>query len=85
MRGLRPVGVTAAGWCGPTRGQACRPPAVAVVGLRRSGRTGNGESPRGRVVPACQPGPLSSHPMPTRDSAPGITHVARRTARSARP
>ena len=29
-----------------------RPPAVAVVGLRRSGRTGNGENPCGRIAPA---------------------------------
>jgi hypothetical protein len=35
-----------------------RPPAVAVFGLRRSGRTGNGDSPCGRVAPACQPGRL---------------------------
>lgn len=36
------------------RGRACRPPAVAVLGLRRSGRTGNGDSPCGRIAPACQ-------------------------------
>ena len=54
------------------RGHACRPPAVAVIGLRRSGRTGNGESPRGRIAPACQPGLLSSHPIPVRDSAPRL-------------
>jgi hypothetical protein len=38
--------VMAASWCGPVPGVTCaRPPAVAVIGLRRSGRTGNGESP----------------------------------------
>jgi hypothetical protein len=62
-----------------------RPPAVAVIGLRRSGRTGNGESPRGRIAPAYQAGPLSSHPMPVRGSAPETTRAARRPARSARP
>jgi len=36
-----------ASWCGPVPGVAvARPPAVAGIGLRRSGRTGNGESPR---------------------------------------
>jgi hypothetical protein len=43
------------------RGHACRPPAVAVAGLRRSGRTGNGESPCGRIAPAKQPKPLSPY------------------------
>ena len=43
-----------------------RPPAVAVIGLRRSGRTGNGESPRGRIAPACRARPLNSHLMPVR-------------------
>jgi hypothetical protein len=37
-----------------------RPPAVAVVGLRRSGRTGNGESPCGHDALACQDGQLRS-------------------------
>ena len=59
-RGLarpRPVGVTAASWCGPVPGVTrARPPAVAVTGLRWSGRTGNGEGSRGRIAPACQPG-----------------------------
>jgi hypothetical protein len=32
-----------------------RPPAMAVIGLRRGGRTGNGENPCGRLAPA-QPG-----------------------------
>jgi hypothetical protein len=41
---------------GGARVTRARPPAVAVIGLRRSGRTGNGESPRGRSAPACQPG-----------------------------
>jgi len=54
-------------------------------GLRRSGRTGNGEGPRGRIAPACQLGPLSSHPIPVRGRAPGRTRAARRTARFARP
>jgi hypothetical protein len=71
-RGPRPVGVTAASsaWvcAGVTLG---RPPAVAVVGLRRSGRTGNGENPRGRVVPACQAWSLSSHPIPVRGARLG--------------
>ena len=62
-----------------------RPSAVAAIGLRRSGRTGNGESPRGRIAPARQPGPPSSRPIPVRGSAPGTTRAARRTARSARP
>jgi hypothetical protein len=45
------VGVSADSWCGPVPGVAIgRPPAVAVIGLRRSGRTGNGEGPRGRVA-----------------------------------
>jgi hypothetical protein len=43
-----PVVVVAASWCGPVPGAAVgRPPAVAVIGLRRSGRVGNGESPCG--------------------------------------
>jgi hypothetical protein len=37
-----------------------RPPAVAVTGLRRSGRTGNNESPCGRFAPARQARPLRS-------------------------
>src|SRR5262245_8441196 len=45
-RAPRPVGVMATSWCGPVRGVTRpRPPAVAVIGLRRSGRTGNGEGP----------------------------------------
>ena len=34
-----------------------RPPAVAVIGLRRSGRTGNGEIPAGASRPPARPGP----------------------------
>src|SRR5262245_48789639 len=45
-------GVTATSWCGSVPGVAVdRPPAVAVVGLRRSGRIGNGESPTGASSP----------------------------------
>jgi hypothetical protein len=66
------------------RGHACRPPAVAAIGLRRSGRTGNGESPRGRIAPACQLG-RSVQADPVRGSAPRTTRAARRPARSARP
>ena len=68
----RPVGVTAASWCGPVSGVTCaRPPAVAVFGLRRSGRTGNGEGPSGRIarLPAW---PLSSLPIPVRGGASGL-------------
>jgi hypothetical protein len=50
-----------------------RPPAVAVIGLRRSGRTGNDESPCGRVAPACQPGPLGSYPIPVTAVRPGLS------------
>jgi hypothetical protein len=47
-RAAGPVVVTATSWCElvPGVGHDCCPPAVAVIGLRRSGRTGNGESPR---------------------------------------
>jgi len=46
LRGLRLVGVTAASWCGPVPGVTVgQPPAVTGIGLRRSGRTGNGDSP----------------------------------------
>jgi hypothetical protein len=77
----RPMGVTAASWCGPVPGVTrARPPAVAVFGLRRSGRTGNGESPYGRIAPACQPGPLSSHPILVHSGAPRTTGAARRGA-----
>ena len=74
------MGVTAASWCGPVPGVTrARPPAVAVIGLRRSGRTGNGESPCGLIAPACQPGrsvtPDSGSPQRARDylrrQAPG--------------
>jgi hypothetical protein len=44
-----------------------RPPGVAVLGLRRSGRTGNGESPAGASRPPA--GLLRSHPMLVRGSA----------------
>src|SRR5690349_14714833 len=59
------------------------PPAVAVIGLRRSGRTGNGEDPRGRIAPACQLGSLRSQPIRLLQR-PRTTRAARRTARSAR-
>ena len=43
---LRGRWLTAANWVRAVPGVTlARPPAVAVVGLRRSGRTGNGESP----------------------------------------
>ncbi len=57
----RPAAVTAASWCGPVPGVTrARPPAVAVIGLRRSGRTGNGESPAGASRPPASPD-LSVH------------------------
>ena len=40
--------------------------------------------PRGRIAPACQPGSLSSHPIPVRGSAPGTTRAARCPARRRR-
>jgi hypothetical protein len=43
--------VTAASWCGQCRGHGGRPPAVAVIGLRRSGRTGNSDGPAGASRP----------------------------------
>jgi hypothetical protein len=53
----RPVGVTAAIWRWPEPGATrARPPAVAVTGLRRSGRTGNGESPAGGSRPPASQG-----------------------------
>src|SRR5690348_2248022 len=65
--GRGPVDVAAAGWRGRVSGVLrARLPAVAVFGLRRSGRTGNGGGPRGRIAPACQAGPLSSHLMTVR-------------------
>jgi hypothetical protein len=86
LRGPRPVGVTAASWCGSAPGVAlARPPAVAAIGLRRSGRIGNSESPSGRIAPAYQVELLISHPMAVRGSAPGMTRAARFTARWARP
>ena len=70
LRGPCPVGVTAASWCGRCPGSRLRrPPAVAVIGLRRSGRTGNGESPRGRIAPARQAGSLYPRPIPVPGSA----------------
>jgi hypothetical protein len=61
-----------------------RPPAVAVVGLRRSGRTGNGESPAGAPHPPASRATQFT-PMSERGSEPRPTRAARRTARSARP
>jgi hypothetical protein len=90
LRGVRrvprPVGVTAASWCGAVpEVTRARPPAVAVIGLRRSGRIGNGESPCGRIAPACQSGPLSSPLMLVCASAPRMSRATGRPARSARP
>jgi hypothetical protein len=66
-------------------GHASRPPAVAVLGLRQGGRTGNGESPRGRIAPARQPGPLSLRPMPVRGTASRLTPRRQVSARGERP
>jgi hypothetical protein len=52
----RPAGV------GSIRVAPARPPAVAVVGLRRSGRTGKDETPRGRIAPARRGPALDSRP-----------------------
>ena len=52
--------------------ELARPPAVAVFGLRRSGRTGDGEGPRGCIAPAYQSGPLSTHPIPVCGARPGL-------------
>ena len=61
LRGPGPAVVTAARSVpGVTYG---RPPAVTVAGLRRSGQTGNGESPRGRIAPARRTRPSRLTPV----------------------
>ena len=67
------------------RGHACPAARRGRYRAKAERRTGNGEGPRGRIAPACQPGPLSSHQNRVRGSAPGMTRAARRTARAARP
>ncbi len=49
-----------------------------------SGRTRNGEVPRGRITPARRAWPLDPHPMPVGATAIRMTRAARSTARSAR-
>jgi hypothetical protein len=48
-----------------------RSPAVAVVGLRRSGRTGNGESIPGRIAPARRDDPQFTPDAGARSRARG--------------
>ena len=61
--GCGTVGVTAAGWCGSMPAVTlARPPAVAVIGLKRSGRTATARVPR-RIAPAYPAGSRCSHPM----------------------
>jgi hypothetical protein len=67
------------------RGLIARPPAVAVIGLRRGGRTGNGESPRGRTADRL-PDRATPLTLDTGTRAASRTiRAARRTARSACP
>jgi hypothetical protein len=86
LRVPQPVSVTAASGVRAMPGVTLgRPPAVAVIGLRRSGRTGNGEGPLRAHRARLPPGSLSSHLIPVHGSVPRTTRAARRTARSARP
>ena len=63
-----------------------RPPAVFVFLWGGGGlpKLGLGSFPVVAPPPLAGQGPLDSHPLPVRVSAPSMTRAARRTARSAR-
>jgi hypothetical protein len=62
-----------------------RPPAVAVVGLRRNGRTGNGESPAGAPRPPASPARSVHARFRFAAARPRLPAPPRRPARCARP